>query len=92
MARVPDKIALVTGAAAGIGRAAALALAREGAHIVATDIDLDGAEDVAEEVRRGNRGAIAVRHDVSLEHEWKTRSTPRSTNSAGSTFSSTMPE
>ena len=70
MARVADKIALVTGSAAGIGRAAALSLAREGAHIVATDIDREGAEDVANEIRRGNRGAIAVKHDVSREHEW----------------------
>jgi 3(or 17)beta-hydroxysteroid dehydrogenase len=70
MARVADKIALVTGSAAGIGHAAALSLACEGAHIVATDIDREGAEDVANEIRRGNRGAIAVKHDVSLEHEW----------------------
>ena len=49
MARVSDKIALVTGAASGIGRAAALALAREGANVVATDIDREGAEDVANE-------------------------------------------
>src|ERR1700733_8569361 len=70
MARVADKIALVTGSAAGIGRAAALSLAREGAHIVATGIDREGAEDVANEIRRGNRGAIAVKHNVSLEHEW----------------------
>jgi len=71
MARVSDKIALVTGAASGIGRAAALALAREGAHVVATDIDREGAEDVANEIRRGNRGAIAVKHDVSLEPDWQ---------------------
>jgi NAD(P)-dependent dehydrogenase (short-subunit alcohol dehydrogenase family) len=57
MARAADKIALVTGSAAGIGRAAALALAREGAHIVATDINREGAEEVANEIRRGNRGA-----------------------------------
>jgi 3(or 17)beta-hydroxysteroid dehydrogenase len=71
MARVADKIALVTGAAAGIGRAAALALAHEGAHVVATDIDLDGAEDVAAEIRRTNRSAIALRHDVSREDQWR---------------------
>jgi NAD(P)-dependent dehydrogenase (short-subunit alcohol dehydrogenase family) len=71
MARVSDKIALVTGAAAGIGRSAAFALAREGAHVVATDIDREGAEEVANEIRRGNRGAIAVKHDVSLEPDWK---------------------
>jgi NAD(P)-dependent dehydrogenase (short-subunit alcohol dehydrogenase family) len=71
MARVSDKIALVTGAAAGIGRSAAFALAREGAHVVATDIDREGAEEVANEIRRGNRGAIAVKHDVRLEPDWK---------------------
>jgi 3(or 17)beta-hydroxysteroid dehydrogenase len=60
MARVADKIALVTGAAAGIGRSAALALARE------------GAQDVANEIRRSNRGAVALKHDVSLETEWRT--------------------
>ena len=70
MARVADKVALVTGAAAGIGRAAALALAREGAHVVATDIDGDGAEAVASEIRRTHRGAIAVKHEVSQEPEW----------------------
>src|SRR5271170_4182942 len=71
MARVSDKIALVTGAASGIGCAAALALAREGAHVVATDIDRERAEDVANEIRRGNRGAIAVKHDARVEPEWK---------------------
>jgi NAD(P)-dependent dehydrogenase (short-subunit alcohol dehydrogenase family) len=43
MARVADKIAVVTGAAAGIGRATALALAHEGACVVATDIEGEGA-------------------------------------------------
>jgi NAD(P)-dependent dehydrogenase (short-subunit alcohol dehydrogenase family) len=70
MARVADKVALVTGAAAGIGRAAALALAREGAHVVATDVDAEGAEAVASEIRRTNGGAIAVKHEVSQEPEW----------------------
>jgi NAD(P)-dependent dehydrogenase (short-subunit alcohol dehydrogenase family) len=54
-----------------------LALAREGAHVVATDIDREGAEDVANEIRRGNRGAIAVKHDVSLEPTGKLRSALR---------------
>jgi NAD(P)-dependent dehydrogenase (short-subunit alcohol dehydrogenase family) len=65
MARVADKVAFVTGAARGIGRAAALALAQERAHVVATDIDGDGAKSVASEIRAANRSAIAVKHDVS---------------------------
>src|ERR1700704_2455440 len=39
--RLPDKTALVTAAAAGIGRATALALAREGASVIAVDIDAE---------------------------------------------------
>ena len=71
MARVSDKIAFVTGAAAGIGRAACLALAREGADIVATDIDLKGAETVASEIRALGRRALAVKHDAGAEAEWR---------------------
>ena len=43
--RVQGKTAIVTAAAAGIGRASALALAREGAKVYATDIDEDGTGD-----------------------------------------------
>jgi 3(or 17)beta-hydroxysteroid dehydrogenase len=72
MARVADKIALATGVATGIGRAAALILSPEGARVVETDIDGDGAESVTREIRAINRDAIAVKHDVSLESEWRT--------------------
>ena len=47
MGRLDGKVALVTGAAAGLGRATALALADEGATIVAADLDAAGAEAVA---------------------------------------------
>ena len=45
--RLAGKIALVTGAAGGIGRATARALAEEGAVVVAADLDEAGARDVA---------------------------------------------
>ncbi|AEA26257.1 SDR family NAD(P)-dependent oxidoreductase [Pseudonocardia dioxanivorans] len=45
-----DRIAVVTGAASGIGRAVALGLARTGARVVAADLDLDGATAVSREV------------------------------------------
>jgi len=70
MNRTPDKIALITGAASGIGRAACLALAQEGAVIVATDIHRDGAEAVAAELRAAGGRALALRHDVADEAEW----------------------
>jgi 3-oxoacyl-[acyl-carrier protein] reductase len=64
---IQNKIALITGASRGIGRAAALALAREGAHIVAaarTQSDLDA---LAQEIRALGREALAVACDVSVE-------------------------
>ncbi|MGZ3313244.1 MAG: SDR family NAD(P)-dependent oxidoreductase, partial [Caulobacteraceae bacterium] len=47
--RVSGKLVLVTAAAAGIGRASALMLAREGARVVATDIDAAGLESLKAE-------------------------------------------
>jgi NAD(P)-dependent dehydrogenase (short-subunit alcohol dehydrogenase family) len=62
-----DKVALVTGAGAGIGRAIALQLAKEGAAVVVADVDEDGA---AQTVRRieaaAGRGAFVLA-DVSVE-------------------------
>lgn len=63
------QVALVTGAAGGIGSAACARLARDGAQIVATDIDLAGAEQVAQDLSRqyGAGRAVAVRMDVTSE-------------------------
>jgi 2-hydroxycyclohexanecarboxyl-CoA dehydrogenase len=51
------RIAVVTGAASGIGRATALALAREGATVVAVDLDRDGAARTAQQAARDARQA-----------------------------------
>ncbi len=61
-----DKVALVTGAGSqmGMGKEIALTLAREGCHIIASDINLEGAEKTAAEVRAQGRKAVAVRADV----------------------------
>ncbi len=63
------RIALVTGGASGIGRAAALRLAAEGAHVVVADLDAAGARKVADEVVAGSGAgrAIGVGMDVSNE-------------------------
>jgi len=62
-----DKTAVVTGAAAGIGRAIALLFARAGARIVVADVDADGAESTAHAIREAGGQAIAHVGDVSQE-------------------------
>ncbi len=62
-----DKVALVTGTASqvGMGKAIALTLAREGCDIISCDIDLEGAEKTANEVRALGRKAKAFKLDVT---------------------------
>ena len=64
-----DRVAVVTGAARGIGAATALRLARDGAHVVVNDISADGAKGVCDEVRSAGRRALASVHDVSVKKE-----------------------
>jgi 3(or 17)beta-hydroxysteroid dehydrogenase len=70
MGRVDGKVAIVTGAGSGIGRAGAAALAREGARIVATDLNLAAAEETASAIRRDGGKAVALAHDVGEESQW----------------------
>lgn len=63
-----DKVAIVTGAAQGIGRAIALLLAKEGAHIVVSDINLPKAQETAQEIEGLGRKALPIQVNVvSLE-------------------------
>lgn len=63
--RLKDKVAIVTGAGHGIGKATALAFAREGARVAAVDINLAGAEATASEIAARDGLALAVQADVS---------------------------
>lgn len=67
-------VVLVTGAAGGIGSATCRRLAQDGAHIVATDIDLAGAEQLASFLnqRFGAGRAIAIKMDVTSEESVRT--------------------
>lgn len=65
MGLVQDQTALVTGAAAGIGRATTLALAKEGANVVVSDIDEDGGSETVSRTEKAGSTAIFVRADVS---------------------------
>ena len=60
-----DKIAVVTGAGSGIGRAASLKFAENGMDIAIADVDIEGGEETARGVRDLGRKAIVVRTDVS---------------------------
>lgn len=64
MSRLDGKVLMATGAASGIGRAACLAFAREGAAVLVTDIDPVRGEDTAAEIRRSGGHAEFVRLDV----------------------------
>lgn len=67
--KLSGKVAIVTGAAGGIGRAIALRLAREDANIVVNDIDLEGAAAVVSEVKALGQKSLSVKADVSNSKE-----------------------
>jgi len=64
-----DKIAVVTGAGRGIGRAIALGLARQGAAVVASDINLATAQSVEAEIIAAGSRSFAIETDVSKEDQ-----------------------
>jgi 3-oxoacyl-[acyl-carrier protein] reductase len=69
MSKTPDyfvgKTIIITGAASGIGRAAAMIFAREGANVMCADINADGTQQTAERVIAQGGKALALRTDVT---------------------------
>ena len=65
MGQLDGKVAVITGAASGIGAACARTLAREGAKLVLTDLDEAGGQRIASDT-----GGVFVRHDVTDESAW----------------------
>jgi len=63
------RVALVTGAASGIGRGIALRLAAEGAMVSLVDINLEGAKAVAKEVEDSDGKALVIQCDVGKEEQ-----------------------
>jgi 3(or 17)beta-hydroxysteroid dehydrogenase len=66
MGRVQGKVAIVTGGASGIGEAEARVLAREGANVVVSDINVEAGEQIAKEI-----GGVFLEHDVASEDAWQ---------------------
>jgi len=68
MGRVAGKVALITGAASGLGLEDAKVLAEEGAKVVLTDVNVEKGEAAAKEI---GDAATFIKHDVSSEDDWK---------------------
>jgi NAD(P)-dependent dehydrogenase (short-subunit alcohol dehydrogenase family) len=65
--RLQDKIAIITGAASGIGRATALRFTQEGAKVVVADINEEGGQACVDEITANGGQAAFVKTDVSVE-------------------------
>ncbi len=63
--RLQDKVTIITGAASGMGKAEAVRFANEGAKVVVADLNLEGAELVAEEIKEQGGQAFAVKVNVT---------------------------
>lgn len=67
--RLQDRVALITGAASGIGRATALAFAKEGAKVVVDDINVEGGEETVHMIKDAGGEATFVKADVRVAAE-----------------------
>ncbi|WP_080872952.1 SDR family NAD(P)-dependent oxidoreductase [Oceanobacillus timonensis] len=71
MGRLTGKVAIITGAALGMGAAEVKIFAKEGAKVVATDIVEDTLQEVVNDIKENGGEAIGLKHNVTSEEEWK---------------------
>jgi NAD(P)-dependent dehydrogenase (short-subunit alcohol dehydrogenase family) len=67
--RLQNNVAVVTGAASGMGKAIAILYAKEGAKVVVSDINVDGANSTVEEIKSNGGEATAVMANVAKEED-----------------------
>jgi len=67
--KVKNKIAIVTGSGRGIGKSTVLELAKEGAKVVVSDIDIKECQNVCDEIKKIGSDAIAVKCDISKKSD-----------------------
>jgi NAD(P)-dependent dehydrogenase (short-subunit alcohol dehydrogenase family) len=71
LARLEGKVALVTGAASGLGAETARRLAREGASVLLTDVTVEAGQAVADEIAGAGGRAAFTAHEVTCESDWE---------------------
>ncbi len=71
MDRLKGKVAVITGAASGIGRATAIKFAGEGAAVVIADLNVEGGESAVRDCKENAGRAVFQKTDVSAEAEIK---------------------
>jgi NAD(P)-dependent dehydrogenase (short-subunit alcohol dehydrogenase family) len=69
--RLKDKVAIVTGAASGMGPSTAKIFADEGAKVIVTDLAMDEGTAVADEIAAAGGEACFLKLDVASEADWK---------------------
>lgn len=70
MGRLDNKVAIITGAAGGMGKADALLFVQEGAKVAITDLQEDKIKDVVAEIEALGGEAIGFKHNVASEEDW----------------------
>ena len=67
--RLDDKVAIITGAGSGIGRASAIRFAEEGARVAVADLNPESGNETMEKIKRAGGEAFFVKADVAIESE-----------------------
>ncbi|MCQ6561413.1 SDR family NAD(P)-dependent oxidoreductase [Paenibacillus mendelii] len=70
MMRLANKVAIVTGAAGGMGKADAVLFAKEGAKVVITDLQEEKLNEAVQEIVDNGGEAIGIKHNVTSEEDW----------------------